>query len=151
MLNRRRLVLTAAAALLAPALAVPARAQAVFADGGLALRGYDPVAYFTDGIPTRGKPEHALTWMGAQWRFASAANRDAFAQAPERYAPQYGGYCAWAVSQGYLAPVDPAQWRIVDGRLYLNATAGVQRRWLRDIPGHIARADSNWPGLRPGE
>ena len=128
-----------------PALA---QAHSLFTDNGLALRGFDPVAYFTEGRPLRGDPAHAADWGGGTWHFANAANRAAFLAAPERFAPQYGGYCAWAVAQGYTAPIDPAAWRIVDGRLYLNANRSVQRRWERDIPGFITRADANWPGLR---
>lgn len=123
-------------------------AEDIFTDNGLALRGYDPVAYFTDGAPQRGSAEFAAEWGGAEWRFATAANRDAFMAAPEAYAPQYGGYCAWAVSQGYTAPINPHAWAIVDGRLYLNASTRVQRRWARDAGDHIQRADANWPGLR---
>lgn len=120
---------------------------AVFAEGGVAIRGTDPVAYFAEGRPQGGRAEFAHAWQGAAWRFASAANRDAFAADPARYAPQYGGFCAWAVAQGYTAPIDPAAWKIVDGRLYLNFDRAVQRRWEADIPGHVARADANWPGL----
>lgn len=145
--DRRQFALALAATLLAPALPVPARAQAVFAEGGLALRGYDPVAYFTEGAPRRGLEAYSTHWQGAEWRFASAAHRAAFVADPAAHAPQYGGYCAWAVAEGYLAPVDPEAWAIVDGRLYLNFNARIQRRWARDIPGFIARADANWPGL----
>ena len=95
-----------------------------------------------------GDPAYAFDWDGKRWHFASAANRDAFAAAPAAYAPQYGGNCAWAVAEGYLAPVDPDAWAIVDGKLYLNANRRIQRRWERDIPGFIRRADANWPGLR---
>lgn len=123
-------------------------AQTVFTDGGLALRGYDPVAYFTDGAPRTGLAEFATEWGGAEWRFANAANRDAFLATPEAFAPQYGGFCAWAVSQGYTAPINPHAWAIVEGRLYLNASTRVQRRWARDAAEHIARADANWPELR---
>ena len=112
---------------------------------GLAIRGTDPVAYFTQGSPVAGKAEFTHTWSGATWRFASAENRDRFAANPEQYAPQYGGFCSWAVSQGYTAPIDPQAWKIVDGKLYLNYSKGVQRRWERDIPGNIKKADANWP------
>jgi len=135
--------------LLAPALllaASPALARS-YAEDGVAIRGTDPVAYFEEGRPVPGRPEFAFTWDGATWRFASAANRDRFAASPERYAPAYGGFCAWAVSQGYTAPTDPRAWRIVEGRLYLNYDLSVQRRWERDIPGNIARAETNWPRL----
>ena len=116
-------------------------------DAGLAIRGTDPVAYFTQGAPVAGSAEFTHTWNNATWRFASAENRDLFAANPEQYAPQYGGYCAWAVSQGYTAAIDPNAWKIVDGRLYLNFNRSVQRRWERDIPGNITRANANWPGV----
>ena len=124
-----------------------ARAAQVNAEGGVAVRGTDVVAYVTEGRPVVGRAEFTHAWRGADWRFASAANRDRFATDPERYAPAYGGFCAYAVSEGYTAPIDPAAWKIVDGRLYLNYDRSVQRRWARDIPGRIARADANWPGL----
>jgi len=150
-LPRRRLLagllaapLAGAAALLRPVLA---RAEPIFAVGGIAVRGTDVVAYFTEGRPVPGLPAFAHDWQGASWRFASAANRDRFATDPARYAPAYGGFCAYAVSEGYTAPIDPAAWRIVDGRLFLNFDRGVQRRWERDIPGRIARGDANWPRL----
>lgn len=115
---------------------------------GLALKGYDPVAYFTDGKPVEGSSDFEMKWQGATWRFASAAHRDAFAREPERYAPQYGGFCAWAVSQGKTAPIDPDAWRIVDGKLYLNYSSSVQQTWEQDVPGNIKAADANWPKLR---
>lgn len=111
----------------------------------LAVNGHDPVAYFTEGKPVEGSSAFESTYKGATWRFASAANRAAFDADPAKYAPQYGGYCAWAVSQGYTAKGDPAHWRIVDGRLYLNYNAEVQQNWAQDIPGHIKAADGNWP------
>lgn len=111
----------------------------------LAVDGYDPVAYFTDGKPVEGKSEFEVEYNGATWRFESAANRDAFAADPAKYAPQYGGYCAWAVSQGYTAKGDPQNWRIVDGKLYLNYNASVQKKWAQNIPGNIQAADTNWP------
>jgi YHS domain-containing protein len=129
-------------------LALPALALArTNLEGGIAVRGTDVVAYFTEGRPRAGEAQFAHDWNGARWLFASAANRDAFAADPARFAPAYGGFCAWAVSQGYTAPIDPAAWRIVEGRLYLNYDRSVQRRWERDMPGHIRRADANWPGL----
>ena len=114
----------------------------------LALEGYDPVAYFTDGAPRRGAQAHALEWNGMRWQFASRENRAMFEADPVRFAPQFGGYCAWAVAQGYLAPIDPTAWKIVDDRLYLNFNARIQRRWERDITGFIAAARENWPGLQ---
>lgn len=111
----------------------------------LAVSGYDPVAYFTDGRPVKGDRSYMLEWKEATWRFASSANRDAFQADPEKYAPQYGGYCAWAVAQGYTASTDPEAWNIVDGKLYLNYSKNVQNQWQQDIPGNIVKGDANWP------
>jgi YHS domain-containing protein len=111
----------------------------------LAVSGYDPVAYFAEGRPVEGRSDHELEWNGATWRFSSAGNLAAFRADPAAFAPQYGGYCAWAVSQGYTASTDPQAWRIVDGKLYLNYSLGVQRRWQEDIPGNIVKGDANWP------
>ena len=116
-------------------------------DAGLAIRGADPVAYFVEGAAVPGSAEFSHDWGNVTWQFASAENRDLFAANPEQYAPQYGGFCAWAVSQGYTASIDPEAWQIVDGRLYLNYDRRVQQRWEQDIPGNIAKADANWPGV----
>ena len=133
---------------LAAGASLPAAADTqhrVFAENGVAIRGYDPVAYFTDGKPVRGRPEFHHSWRGATWRFASAAHRDRFAAHPDRYAPAYGGFCAWAVSEGYTAPIDPQAWRIVDGRLFLNYDRNIQRRWEAEMAARISRGDANWP------
>lgn len=135
-------------ALAAPAVALSPVNRTTF--GGVAIDGWDPVAYFTDGKPVEGSKEFVHEWNGATWRFASAAHRDLFSQAPEKYAPQYGGYCAWAVSQGYTADIDPQAWKIEDGRLFLNYSLDVQKKWATDIPGNIAKADANWPKLLAG-
>jgi len=111
----------------------------------VAVSGYDPVAYFTDGRPVRGTTQFRMTYQGYEYRFASAEHLAAFRASPARYSPQYGGYCAWAVSQGYTASADPTNWRIVDGKLYLNYNDEIQRRWEQDIPGHIREANANWP------
>ena len=125
-----------------------ATAQQVFVDKGAAIKGYDPVAYFIDGKPVAGSPQFTHSWNGAEWRFASAANRDKFAAEPEKYAPQYGGFCAYGLSQGYKVKIEPDAWRIVDGKLYLNYDKSVQQTWVKDVPGYIAKADANWPKLR---
>jgi YHS domain-containing protein len=111
----------------------------------LAVSGYDPVAYFTEGRPIEGSGEHEYEWSGATWRFSSADNLNSFKSNPQAYAPQYGGYCAWAVSQGYTASSDPQAWRIHDGKLYLNYSEGVQKTWAQDVTGNITKADTNWP------
>jgi len=114
---------------------------------GLAIRGYDPVAYFTEGRPIEGLAEYRLEWHGAIWQFASAENRALFTADPMAYAPQFGGYCAWAVSQGYTASVNPNAWDIVDGKLYLNYSTGIQNRWQRDRDQNIQSAEREWPGI----
>lgn len=124
-----------------------AETYAVFAEDGVAIRGADPVAYFTEEAYVPGSDEFTYDWQGATWQFASAENRDKFASDPEQYAPQYGGFCAWAVSQGYTASVDPTAWKVVEGKLYLNYDARIQNRWANDIPGNIAKANANWPAV----
>lgn len=115
--------------------------------GGLAAHGYDVVAYFTDGGPVAGAKEHQLEWNGAVWRFASAEHRALFARQPERYAPAYGGYCAWAVAHGSTADIDAEAWTIHEGRLYLNYDREIQAKWLANRDAFIAQADANWPNL----
>ena len=131
------------------ALAAPAVAEkpGIFAVDGVAVRGYDVVAYFTLGKPTPGRAEYAHAWQGATWRFANAEHLAAFKADPQKYAPQYGGYCAYGVSQGYAVPIDPNAWRIVNGKLYLNFNATVQSRWVQDIPGYVRAADGKWPNV----
>ena len=150
----RRFIL--AAALAAPVAALagfyaasPATAAKpeIFAPGGKATRGHDPGPYFAAGKPVAGKPDFTHEWKGATWYFASAANRDRFRQDPERWAPQYGGYCAYGVAQGYAVKIEVDQWSVVDGKLYLNYNRSVQRTWKQDIPGYIRTADKNWPGV----
>jgi hypothetical protein len=115
---------------------------------GVAIDGADAVAYFTQARAVEGSRKFTHLWMGAKWRFASAANRDAFAADPAKYAPQYGGYCAWAVAQGYTAPIDREAWKIVGGKLYLNYSKSIQAQWAEDVPGNIRKGDGNWPGVR---
>jgi hypothetical protein len=112
---------------------------------GLALRGYDAVAYFREGKAVQGREEFRHDWNGARWLFATAESRDLFARGPESYAPQYGGYCSWAVSHGYTADGDPEAWKVVHGKLYLNYNREVREMWEQDIPGFIAAGDRNWP------
>ena len=111
----------------------------------LALSGYDPVAYFTVGKPTKGAGSISASYEGATWYFASEANRATFQAGPAQYAPQYGGYCAWAVSQGYTASADPEAWKIVDGKLYVNYSQSVAANWAKDIPTNNSKANANWP------
>ena len=114
---------------------------------GVAVGGYDPVAYFTEGKPVKGSQDFTLQHEGATWRFSSAENRAAFEADAARYAPQYGGYCAYAVSKGYTAKAEPDAWTIHDGKLYLNFDKSVRTLWEKDIPGYVKKADANWPGV----
>ena len=127
-----------------PAASKPAPAVHVTADG-LAAGGYDVTAYFTQGKAMRGSSRHELMLSGVTWRFASADGKARFQANPAAYAPQFGGYCAWAVSQGYIAPGDPEQWKIVDGKLYLNFNARAKELWEADQADAIRRGHANWP------
>lgn len=118
---------------------------AYFEKGGAAIEGYDPVAYFKENKPVKGSTAYTATYEGSTFRFASAANRDAFVAASDKYAPQYGGFCAYAVASGYKAKIEPDAFTIVNGKLYLNYDQSIQRRWRRDIPGYIRKGDRNWP------
>ena len=119
----------------------------VFANTDGAIRGYDPVAYFTAGAPAKGSDQYTTEWQGATFKFASAENLALFKTDSSKYAPQYGGYCAYAISKGATASTVPEAWTIADGKLYLNYSLDVRKRWREDIPGHIAAADENWPGV----
>lgn len=148
--SRRQFLTTAALAL--PAVAVLphlafAATPAIYTEDGVAVDGSDVVAYFTEGKPVSGDASITHDWNGATWRFASEENRAKFAADPEAYAPQYGGYCAYAVSKGYTASTDPRAWSIVDDKLYLNYSRPVRLLWNRDIPGNIARGNANWPSV----
>ena len=132
-----------AAAPIADAISAPP----VSAENGVAIKGYDPVAFFTIGKPQEGRAEHSFVYEGATWRFASAENLAAFKSDPARFAPQFGGYCAWAVSQHYLAPGDPNYWKVVDGKLYLNANARAKELWEADQVAAIKSGHANWPAV----
>jgi len=114
---------------------------------GVAIKGYDPVAYFTQSKPVQGSAEFEYLWNGAKWRFASQEDRDLFKSDPEKYAPKYGGYCAYAVSQGKTADIEPDAWTVLEGKLYLNLNKDVQRLWEKDMRGYIKKADENWPRM----
>jgi YHS domain-containing protein len=129
-----------------PALADKAPIWTSFGSN-IAISGYDPVAYFTLGRPTQGSASFKATYQGAEFRFASAANRASFLANPARYVPQYGGYCAYAVSQGATAGIDPNAWSIVDGKLYLNLNRTIQTRWQADRANLITAANRNWPSV----
>ncbi|WP_269634909.1 YHS domain-containing (seleno)protein [Rubidibacter lacunae] len=117
------------------------------AGDNLAIRGYDPVAYFVEGKPVEGESSLQYQWNGATWQFANEANLAQFTANPEAFAPQYGGYCAKALSDNNLASSIPEAWKIVDGKLYLNYSMEAQEEWLQDVPGKIAKGDEFWPGI----
>ena len=117
----------------------------------IAVKGFDTVAYFTENAAVEGNKAHALEWNGATWRFSSAANKALFEADPDKYAPQYGGYCAWAVSQNQTASIEPEQFTIVGGKLYLNYDQEVKEKWLVDTSANISIGDKNWPGLLAGK
>ena len=153
-LNRRNTLLMAAAALLFSGIAGAAEPpintlkNSFFSSRtDTAINGYDTVAYFTDGKPVKGQDGFVTEWMGAKWKFASQAHLDLFKASPEKYAPQYGGYCAYGVTQGSLVKVEPEQFTVRDGKLYLNYDADVQGKWLKDPAGYIRDADLRFPGL----
>ena len=115
--------------------------------GDVAILGHDPVAYFTDGKPVKGQDEWITERMGAKWKFANSTHRDLFNSSPERYAPQYGGYCAYGVSQDNLVSIEPDKFKIIDGKLYLNYNASVQATWLKDPAAYIKLADTKFQAL----
>jgi YHS domain-containing protein len=115
---------------------------------GVALGGYDAVSYFSGSEPAMGDAAITAPFGGATYRFASAANRDAFMKSPEKYTPQYGGFCAYAAAKGALAPGDPLAWTVVNDKLYINLSPAIKQTWAKDIPGNIAKADANWPTLQ---
>lgn len=159
LLNRRHALSSASVALALVALALPHAACAAepaintlknsFFGGrtDTAINGYDTVAYFTLGKPVKGQDALVHEWMGAKWKFSSQAHLDLFKANPEKYAPQYGGYCAYGVAQDNLVKVEPDQFTVRDGKLYLNYDADVQRLWLKDPAGFIRTADAKFASL----
>jgi YHS domain-containing protein len=149
MLTRRTFLASSAAVPFATLAATRALASQppVFASGGIAINGYDPVAYFTESKPVMGSAAHAVDWDGAMLHFASADNKALFESDPVKYAPKYGGYCAYAVSKGNIAETVPEAWDIHDDRLYLNFSKNVQRLWSLRKRHHIRSADENWPSV----
>ncbi len=124
---------------------VQAWAGDFFEKDGVALRGYDPVAYFQAGKPVKGSPEFKFEHQGSTFHFSSQASRDAFTANPSRYAPQYNGFCAFGMASGYKAATDPNAFTVVNDKLYLNYNADVQKQWSADVQGYVKKADSKWP------
>lgn len=149
MLTRRTFLASSAALPLAGLAATQAFAATppVFATGGVAINGYDPVAYFTESKPVKGSADFAVDWDGATLHFASAEHKEMFESDPVKFAPKYGGYCSYAVSKGYTAETVPEAWDIHEDRLYLNFSKNVQRLWRLRKRHHIRSADANWPSV----
>jgi YHS domain-containing protein len=125
-----------------------AQRSLIFTTGQGAIRGYDPVAYFTEAREVMGKKEIVFEYLGTQWHFASEENRNLFKQNPEKYTPQFGGYCAYGMSRGYKAETQPNAWTIVDGKLYLNYNVDVREKWSQDTANYIKKAEANWPTVQ---
>ena len=131
-------------------LAAEAKPPVAMDKQGHAISGYDAVSYFSGTGPTKGNPEFSQEWNGAVWLFATAANRDAFAANPEAYAPQFGGYCAWAITMGQTAKADPRVYEVYEGELYMNLSKGVQKKWQKNRTKSIAAGRNNWPEALSG-
>lgn len=123
-------------------------AAEIFTTNGVAVNGYDPVAYFTDRKPVKGSDKYTATYQGATFHFASAAHRDTFTANPGNFAPQYGGYCAFGTAQGHKATTEPQAFTVVDNKLYLNYNDSVLKTWRQDVSGNIDKADTNWDTVK---
>jgi len=132
-------------------MSVHAQKSSVYVAGGKAIKGYDPVAFFTESKPMMGKDSLTLKWNGASWFFADRKDLELFQATPEKYAPQYGGYCAYGTSQGHKAPTEVETWTVVDGKLYFNYNKKVKELWVKDQTGLIQKADANWPMIKDKE
>ena len=130
---------------------VQAQKTEIYAPGGKAIRGYDPVAFFTDSKPVMGADSLSFSWKGATWQFANRQNLQRFKANPEKYAPQYGGYCAYGMSEGHKAPTDPNAWTIVNDKLYLNYSPKVKEMWIKNPSERIEMANKNWTTLKDKE
>jgi YHS domain-containing protein len=151
---RRKFLAVSTLALFIGSMSAPVHAsdviKPIFSTAAGAIRGYDPVAYFKLNKPVRGSAKFKTEWQGAIWHFSSQDNLDAFVASPEKYAPQYGGYCAYGVAQGYTPETDPAAFQVRDNKLYLNLSKAVLKKWQMDIPGYVKDANENWPALKAG-
>lgn len=144
-MNRRNVLLIGAGLISVPAWALDPVFTGRFSNVGVS--GYDPVAYFTQEQAIEGSKDFELEHEGVRYRFSTDDHLQQFAADPDQFLPAYGGYCAYAVANGYTAKTDPEAWTVVDGRLYLNFNRSVRDRWLTDVSGNIAAGDKNWPGL----
>lgn len=127
------------------------KATEIYSPSSQALKGYDPVSYFMEGRPVKGSESFTYKWKDANWYFSSQQNLDTFKKSPEKFAPQYGGFCAYGCSNGRKVSTDPNAWSIVDGKLYLNHNLEVKEKWVKDQTARIDQADKNWPIVRTGK
>lgn len=123
----------------------------IFQKDGAAIGGYDAVAFFTENKPVKGSPAYNFKWKDAEWRFASAANLDSFQKSPDKYAPQYGGYCAYGTAEGHKAPTEADTWTVLNGKLYFNYNQNVKQIWDKDRNGFIMKAEENWENIKFSE
>jgi len=128
-----------------------AQKSPVYIDNGKAIHGYDPVAFFKQSKPVMGRDSLMYQWSGATWYFADRKDLESFKADPEKYAPQYGGYCAYGTAQGHKAPTKVETWTVVDGKLYFNYDQKVKEMWVKDRPGFIKKANANWPMIKDKE
>jgi YHS domain-containing protein len=136
---------------LAMIIAALAQKSEIFKTSDGAIRGYDPVAFFKDNKPVKGNSKFTYTWKGADWFFANQQNLETFKADPEKYAPQFGGYCAYGMAGGHKAPTDTDTWTIVGDKLYFNYNKDVKVMWNKDRPGLITKAEKNWPEIKDKE
>lgn len=128
-----------------------AQKSEIFVKDSIAINGYDAVAYFKQSAPVKGQTQFTYLWKGGKWLFSSAENMNDFKANPEKYAPQYGGYCAYGTADGHKAPTDPEAWTVLDGKLYLNYNKKVFGLWQKDRANYIIKADKNWPTVKTQE
>jgi len=143
-----KLYIMAAALLMATYAPAQNKGAEIFQKNGAAINGYHAVAFFTESKPVKGAPEHTVEWKNAKWLFASKANADSFRANPEKYAPQYGGYCAFGTADGHKAPTEVDTWTVMNGKLYFNYNQKVKAYWDKDRPKYIEQANINWPKIR---
>lgn len=129
------------------AIQLTAQQKPVFSKNNIAVNGYDVVAYFTQSKAIKGVEEYAVYWKETKWLFSTASNAALFKENPEKYTPQYGGYCAYGCSRGYKAKTEPEAWSIVNGKLYLNYNLQVRDTWKKDIDNYIKKANAKWPAI----
>lgn len=141
-------ILLAVYILITSSMAVYGQQPVIFQTRGKAINGYDVVAYYNAGQPVKGNDSLSFQWSNSTWLFSSPANLELFRQNPEKYAPQYGGYCAYGTAGGYKAPTQPDAWAIVNGKLYFNYNLKVKASWDKDQAGYISKADTNWPLIK---